>query len=257
MAGDGGYNRQAITDTDESLTINKEKETSFYIKTLDEIQNHLPTRRRHAHDSMVALFNQIDGDVLGDYDQYTNNIDDYDLGGTDGNGITVTTANVHKLFTKSLLKLQQSNIKMDNSAKFSGFSDESDSLASRGVAIIGPEVYNVILEKYEGKDTTLGDNVGTNGHVGRLFGFDIFLSNSLGWSATLVMPTIPSDGDTVTINGVTFTFKTTLGTTAGNLLIGATAATALDALVAAINDSESLSAAAGGAGAAGSGYALR
>ena len=38
MAGDGGYTRQTLTDTKEQLTINKEKETSFYLKELDEIQ---------------------------------------------------------------------------------------------------------------------------------------------------------------------------------------------------------------------------
>ena len=46
----------------------------------------------------------------------------------------------------------------------------------------------------------------------------------------------PTDGDTVTINGVTFTFKTTLGATAGNVLIGGSATNAranLAALIAA------------------------
>lgn len=45
----------------------------------------------------------------------------------------------------------------------------------------------------------------------------------------------PSDADTVTINGITFTFKTSIGSTAGNILIGANTAATIDNLVALIN----------------------
>lgn len=50
--------------------------------------------------------------------------------------------------------------------------------------------------------------------------------------------TAPSDGETVTIDGVVYTFKTALtaSTTAGQVLIGGSAAIALDNLKAAINN---------------------
>lgn len=201
MGADGSYVTQAITDTQEQLVINKEKETSFYIKELDELQNHLPVRAKHAYDSMAAIFNQVDGDVLGNYDSYTNTLDDGDLGGTSGNGITVTTSNVRQLFSRSKKILQRNNIMLDNSAKFTGFRKE-DMAVQRGVAIISPDVYNTLLESLDGKDSALGDQVGINGHSGRYFGFDLFVSNALGWSATLVLDTIPVAADTITINGV-------------------------------------------------------
>lgn len=47
--------------------------------------------------------------------------------------------------------------------------------------------------------------------------------------------TAPSDGDTVTIDGKVYTFKTTLTPTEGQVLIGGSAAVALDNLKAAIN----------------------
>ena len=113
-----------------------------------------------------------------------------------------------------------------------------------------PDIYQTLLDSLEGKETALGDRIALNGHAGRYFGFDLFVSNAIGWSSTLEGgTTAPSDGDTVTVNGVVFTFKTTLGTTAGNVLIGATLATALTAIEDAINDDESLSAQNGGAGA--------
>jgi len=52
---------------------------------------------------------------------------------------------------------------------------------------------------------------------------------------TFALSVQPTDGDTVTLNGVTFTFKTTLGSTAGNVLIGGSASAANTNLTALIN----------------------
>ena len=235
MGGDGGYSTQAITDTQEQLVINKEKETSFYIKELDELQNHLPVRSQHAYDSMAALFNEIDADVLGDYDQYTQTLDDGDLGGTAGNGITVNTTNVRQLFSQSLKFLQRGNIRLENNAKFTGFRKE-DMAVQRGVAIISPDVYAKLLESLDGKDSALGDSVGINGHAGRYFGFDLFVSNGIGWSATFEAVTIPTAGDTLTINGVALTAAADgAATTAGEYSIQTTVDLAMAELVKLIN----------------------
>jgi len=248
MAGDGGYQRQAITDTQEQLVINKEKETSFYIKELDEIQNHLPVRLKHAFDASAAIFNQIDADVLGNYDQYTNNLDDGDLGGTAGNGITVNTTNIRSIFANAKRLLQRNNIMLDNQSGGTGFKPE-DGIFKRGVAIISPDMQQELLESLDGKETSLGDSTGMNGHIGRFFGFDLFVSNALGWSATLEFGSTDfSNTDTVVINGVTLTMVSSIGTTAGNVKIGGTVADSIDALVACINDSESLAVVNGGNG---------
>lgn len=203
MGDDGSYTVQDISDTDETLVISYEKEASFYIKKVDEMQNHLPVAMKHAYDASAAIFNQIDADVLGMYDQFTQTLDDGDLGGTTGLGITVTVANIAKLFTGSNKLLQRANIAMDNTAKFSGFKKE-DSDAMK-VAVISPDVYNVIIERVGEKDSALGDTVSVQGHAGSYMGYNLFVSNSLGWSATLELPTIPTDTDTLTINGVVLT----------------------------------------------------
>ena len=247
MGADGSFIRQALTDTDESLTINKEQESSFYIKELDELQNNVPVRNKHARDCMAALFNQVDGDALSEIANATSSVDDGDLGGTSGNGITVTTTNIRKIFTQALKKLKLQNVLLRSADRFEGVIKE-DRIKRYGVAVISPNFSTTLLESLDGKDTVLGDTVGVNGHIGRYMGWELFDSNALYWTSTLLVGTNPSNNDSVVINGVTFTFKTTLGTTAGNVLIGATAADSVDALVAAINDSENLSAANGGAG---------
>lgn len=204
MGADGSYVTQAITDTDETLLIDKNYETSFYIKELDELQNSLPVRSQYAKRSAVAIFNQIDADILGLYDQFTQTLDASKIGGTAGEGVTVTTANVKKMFFTAKRLLQKQNIMLDNGARFTGFKSEDDQNAM-AVAVISPEVYQNLLEAVDGKDTVFGDKVAQSGNTGMYAGFNLFVSNALGWSATLVLSTIPVAADTLVINGVTLT----------------------------------------------------
>lgn len=234
MGGDGSYEPQAITDTEETLTINKEKEASIYVKKLDELQAHLPVKQKYARKLVAALINQIDGDVLlAAYQGATSNLSDGDIGGTSGNGITATSTNVGTVFTLAMQTLMKQNVVYNANARFAGISAEVPE--GMPVAIIPAEVITQVQLYLGGKDTVLGDKVATNGYRGSFMGFEMFMSNALPWTATLGIATQPTDGDTVTINGVTFTFKTTLGTTAGNVLIGASADTAATNLAALVN----------------------
>ena len=232
MEGDGTYTRQAATDTDESLVIDKEYDAAFYVKELDEIQNHLSVRVEYANQAMAALWKQIDGDVLGQYDQFTSTVDDGDLSGTDGNGITITTGNVKKIFFTARRKLQKQNILLDMLASFNGFKRPGQD--KMGVAVISPEVMQVLLEAVDGKDTVFGDKVAMNGHAGMFAGFNLFVSNALGWSATLALATNPTADDTITVNGVTWTFKAS-PSAAGEIDIGGSADATRALLTAAIN----------------------
>lgn len=204
MGANGSYVTQAVTDTDETLLIDKNYETSFYVKELDELQNSLPVRSQYAKRSMVAIFNQIDADILGLYDQFTQTLDAGDMGGTNGEGVTITTANAKKLFFTAKRLLQKQNILLDNGARFTGFKSEDDQNAM-AVAVISPEVYQNLLEAVDGKDTIFGDKVAQSGNAGMYGGFNIFVSNALGWSASLAFATIPTATDTITINGVVLT----------------------------------------------------
>lgn len=235
MGADGSYVTQALTDTDETLVIDKNYETSFYIKELDELQNSLPVRTQYAKRSMVAIFNQIDGDILGQYDQFTQTLDAGDMGGTAGEGVTITTANVKKMFFTAKRLLQKQNILLDNGARFTGFKSEDDQNAM-AVAVISPEVYQNLLEAVDGKDTVFGDKVAQSGNAGMYAGFNIFVSNALGWSASLAFATIPTAADTITINGVVLTATANGGATvAGDYSISTTNDLAAANLVQLIN----------------------
>lgn len=93
-------------------------------------------------------------------------------------------------------------------------------------AVFGPRTVAKLRRAKADRESRLGDSTLENGVVGPWMGWTVVENNNLPWSANLKIATQPTDGDTVTISGVTFTFKTTLGTTAGNVLIGADAAAA-------------------------------
>jgi hypothetical protein len=203
MGADGSYSTQAITDTAETLTINKEKEASIYVKKLDELQAHLPVKQKYGRKLANALINQIDGDVLlAAYQGAGTTLDDGDFGGTDGLGITLTSSNIATVFATAMQKLRLKNV-VYNKRFQAGMKMEVPE--GMPIAVISPEMLTLIELYLGGKDTLLGDKTSTNGYAGYFHGFELFVSNALAWTATLELPTIPTDTDVMTINGVTLT----------------------------------------------------
>jgi hypothetical protein len=133
----------------------------------------------------------LDGDFLGEYDQADHYVANYEMGGGgaagDGIGFTLTTSNVQKMFSTVQKKLARANVFKDL------------------FFVITPDVQDVLLQYLAGKESALGDSTGLNGHVGKYYGFDLYLSNATGWSAVLAAATLMTDTDTIVINGVTFT----------------------------------------------------
>ena len=203
MGGDGSYSTQAIVDTQETLVINKEKEASIYIKKLDEMQAHLPVKQKYGRKLAQALINQIDGDVLlAAYQGAGTTLDDGSFAGVSGNGVTMTQNNVAAVFTTAMQKLRLQNVVYNKRFQSGSKLEVPEGMP---VAIISPEMLTFIELYLGGKDTLLGDEVSRNGYSGYFMGFNLFVSNSLPFTATLELPTIPTAGDTISINGVTLT----------------------------------------------------
>lgn len=207
-----------LTDTQEQLTINNEYATGFYVDNFDAIQSNYDVAANYGRDAGVALSNQVDADVLGNYADAASTVDDGDIAGTSGNAIALTTSNILSVIGAAKRKLQKQNIPMNDL-----------------FGVISPEFEEILVQYGAGRDTSMGDAANKNGYIMDFYGFKLHRSNQLSGSALLSMATAPTDGDTVVIEGATFTFKTTLGTTAGNVLIGANVDAARVNLTALVN----------------------
>lgn len=207
-----------VTDTEETLSVDQEKVIGFYIDDFDALQSNYRLQAEYSSDATVQLGNRIDGTVLAEVANANDSIDDGDIGGTNGNGITLTTSNIQKVIAAAARKLNLQNVGMD--MRFGA---------------VSPHFHDTLIQYIGGKDTDDADMVNKNGQFMKYYGFDFMMSNATYWTGILNFETNPTDGDTVTINGVTFTFKATLGSTAGNVHICSTAAKTLDQLVSAIN----------------------
>lgn len=193
-----------ITDTAETLVVNKQFADGFYVDDFDAIQDKYDIAANYGKDYGERMKSQIDADVLYEVVNASSVVDAGSVGGTAGQGITLATATILNVFTAATKKLAKLNI-MDTDK----------------VGVISPEVEEFISLYYGAKVTDLGDKVAENGYFTKISGYQLYTSNNVTGSAVLAMATNPTANDTVTIQGVTFTFVSSIGTTAGNVLIGA------------------------------------
>jgi hypothetical protein len=154
---------------------------------------------------------------LGEYANASSVVDDQTVNGAagvSGNGVALDITNVQKIFSAARAKFGRSNTRKNL------------------FSVISPDVEQVLIDYLAGKNSNLGDATSLNGHAGKYYQFDIYVSNNLTWTALLALATQPNDGDTITMaqidrSGIkvtqVFTFKTVLGVTAGNVLIGGSA----------------------------------
>lgn len=75
--------------------------------------------------------------------------------------------------------------------------------------VLGPKSVAALRRAKSERESRLGDSVLENGVVGPWQGWTVVQSNNLPWTGTLKLATQPTENDTVTVAGVTFTFKAT------------------------------------------------
>lgn len=208
---------QDISATDDTLTVNVARIAPFYIDDVDKIQNSYSAADEFSGKAMDKLNRFVDADVLAEYANATSYIDAGDVGGSAGTNISPDTTNINKIFTAAGRKLNALNVGPEN--RF---------------AVIGPAILEVLQQYTAGKDTQLGDKVMENGFIGSRFGFDIYISNNLTYSAVWTPTDNPSNAETLKIGDVTITFKT-VSASAGDLNICSDTANTLASLAAFIN----------------------
>jgi hypothetical protein len=209
---------QDLTATSDTLTINQQKGILAYADNIDKIQNSYDAAMVWSKEMALQLAIIQDAEFLYEARNASNTVDDGDLGGTSGNPVNLQTSNIDAVFGRAARELDIANV----------------DLADR-YAVISPQVFDVLWNRIAGKESILGDKTSESGMVGRYRGFDLYLSNNLTASVRITPTDNPANGETLVINGVTFTFVSTIGTAAGNILQTTNTETTIDNLVALIN----------------------
>lgn len=236
LSADGSYSVQNYTEAEESFTISKQKEASVQIPKPAILHTDIDTQKSYGKQLSNALYNQIDADVLNIARAgagYT--ISDGDFGGTANNGITASISNIADIPLIAIEKFRGASVVYDLNKKFGKLAyEEYDGMLTW---IVPPQIMTIIDKYLMARGTALGDQVVVNGYKGIFGNFNLFINNNLPFTTRLALSVNPTDGDTITIKGVTITFKTTVdaGTTAGQVKIASTAALTVTNLVAFLN----------------------
>lgn len=195
----------ALTGSKETLEVDTFLASLVSIDDTEEKQSIIGLGEMAMKRMMKDHNNRIEQAVLGQISNARHTLDDGNVGGTSGNNMTLNTDVIPQVFVSADTKL-----------------DAIDAPKAGRTAVVGSHFMRWLKLQQAGRDTVFGDGVNTRGVVTNLFGWDIIESNNLPYSAVLTMATNPTDGDTMTIAGVTLTFKATLGSTAGNVHIAST-----------------------------------
>lgn len=212
-----------LSDSSETIVVNKQKAVDFALDSWDALQmKPLQLGENAGKQCALKLRRYIDADILYETVNAYDTFDDGDIAGTAGNPITLAAGaseNISTTFTNLAAKLQANNV------------DDNGDM----VLVIDPYIAALINQLIIGKNISLTDLTLKNGYAGPLLGFKVYISNNLTSTAILTLTEQPSNTNTVVINGVTFTFVSSLGSTAGNVEIGSDAATSQARLIAAVN----------------------
>ncbi len=208
----------ALTGSKETLEVDTFLSSLVTIDDTEEKQSIIGLGSLAMKRMMKDHNNRIEQAVLGQISNARFTLDDGNVGGTSGNNMVLNTDVIPQVFVSADTKL-----------------DAIDAPKAGRTAVVGSHFMRWLKLQQAGRDTVFGDGVNTRGIVTNLFGWDIIESNNLPYYSVLTMVTNPTDGDTMTIAGVVFTFKTTQGSSAGSINICSDAAHTLLSVIATLN----------------------
>jgi hypothetical protein len=199
-----------ITDSNETLTVNLEKEAVFHISD-GEVTQAGPLNPGEVIGGQVAIkvALDLDGRVFNEVSNAFQTFDNGDLTtlASTGTAITLSSTTVPQMVSRMPAKLRRGA----NQDIMTNLALVVDSYAASDVA-----------QYLLGKNIDLAGAVFKNGYTGDISNAQVYVSEKLKSTAVLTSTSTYSDGETIVINGVTFTMKTSLTPAAGEILIGGT-----------------------------------
>ena len=208
--------QQDLIGTDEYLDIDQSKEISFAIDEVDWIQTKYDLENSYVERAAYRLSNDIDGSVLGEVVNANVTCDGSDIGSS--GAISLSTSNCLNAIMTAWAKLTANGCEMDKT----------------WALVVSPKTASIIAQTVAQDWFSLADLALKNGYAGNFAGYKVYSSNNVFHKRTISFSSVVAT-DEITVAGVKFTFVSSIGSTAGNVLKGANDAAALANLAAAIN----------------------
>lgn len=212
-----------VGDTAESLTINLEKEAVFYLSDGEVTQTGpLNAMQRAGKEIGRKLMIDLDGRCFAEIRNALFSFDNGDLttGTSSGTAITLNSTTVPQMTTRLGAKLRNRN----NQEVMTNMALVVDSYAASDIS-------QFIISK----NIDMAGATFKNGYVGDVGSAQMYISENLPCDVVITSSGVAVDTQTITINGVVFTTVAAIGTTPGNVLMGANPAATIVNLAALIN----------------------
>lgn len=234
LGADGTYSPQQYVEGEESFSISKQKEASVYIPKTQVLHTDLDVTKSYGVQLANAIWQEIEGDTLyAAYSGAGTTLDNGNFGGSAGDGLTVSITNISDIPLIAHEIFLGKKVVYNDNLRF-GKLDYAD-YGGMKCWIMPPQVHTIIDKYMIARNTALGDRVAVNGYSGTFGRFECFVANTLPFTTRLALGANPTDGDTMTIKGVTFRFKASATAANGDILIGAAASDTADNIVKALN----------------------
>lgn len=190
---------QDMTATEEYLTVDQAKIIPMYLDDIDKIQNKYNTLDIYSTRMAYQMRNQIDQKCLSE-------ISNALLGNT--TAITLDTSNAMATFSNAKAALFNNGVE-DTKPWYAVVDGDTVATIEQTRGFNGFTV----------SDEALVNGYGVKNYVGDWVGLQMFKSQNLPTTLDIVFSDDPTTTHTLIINGVTFTFLASIGTTAGAVLI--------------------------------------
>ena len=213
----------SITDSSELLTVNLEKEAVFHISDGEATQTGplnpgTVIGKQIGH--KVAL--DLDGRCFAEIRNALYSFDNGDLttGTSSGTAITLSSTTVPQMVARLGAKLRNKN---------------NQEIMTNMVLVVDSYAASDVTQYLLGKNIDMAGSVFKNGYTGDVSNAQLYTSENLPCDVVITSSGVAVDTQTITINGVVFTTVATIGSTPGNVLMGANAAATITNLAALIN----------------------
>jgi hypothetical protein len=149
---------QALTDPMQDLTIDQQKYFAFKVDDLDKAQSNMDILEGYTQRAAIAIRDVIDTRLMG----HCADVDAGNVIGSTGAPITLTAANIYGYIVDLGQKL-----------------DDCDIPAEGRYLVLTPKFKALLMKSTEfTRATSLGDEVVTNGRIGTVAGFEVFVTTN-------------------------------------------------------------------------------